>query len=153
MGYYVHISLAFSCNSYDDLAPIASKSLLEVDTPHFERHAKWFLEHLSEQSGTLPGPKGGICTWGMTGNGVSGQNFVEDLIPFWELLFKEEILLDFEHIVVFCEPEDSHVTVFEIYQYPEGCPESSQKGEMMIQTKQNLRIYRHEDVPFRWNQM
>jgi hypothetical protein len=143
MGWYVHVHVSFACDENEPVAEVAKK--------HAERHAtdggsdaecaaRWFLDGLSERTGANMGPKGGLSLWGMTGNHTSVSEFCERLRPFWlELLQTPKCgPLDFEHIVVFEEQEQSGQAIaYEIY--------------LDEPARSNLMIRRHE-LPFCWNQ-
>lgn len=113
MGYYVHINVCFACDENESIAELAKE---EMTNNSLCIEAKWFLEDLSERTGRNPGPKGGLCTWGMVGNYTDGELFVTCLIPFWKKVFNSDCgLCDFEHILVFVEREQTErALAFEI---------------------------------------
>lgn len=110
MGWYVHIHVAFSCDENEPVAKIAAKHrpLIE-DINDGARAARWFLDDLSGRTGRNPGPKGGLCLWGITGNYTKGDDFVEALRPFFKDLFEngDGNPFQFERIMVFTEQEQS----------------------------------------------
>ncbi len=136
MGYYVHLSVIFSCNENEPVAKIAKRHLEEVEDC-FE--AQMFLKELSVRTGWNPGPKGGLSLWGITGNYTSPDHFVEKLHPFWLDLFRSEGgPLDFEHIIVFCEPEQREYASCHEISYDEDTDKLEIKGHVL---------------PFAWMQM
>lgn len=106
MGHNVHIHVCFACDENEGVAKLAGKHLEGVSDC---LEAKWFLEDLSGRTGRNPGPKGGLSVWGMVGNYTDGDEFVEVLKPFWRELLDGVLNgpLDFEHIMVFVEHEQS----------------------------------------------
>lgn len=119
MGLYVHLHLCFSCNNNDAIAALAKKHLDERGYNGFEpgeRDARIFLKDASRRSGNNPGPKGGLFLWGITGNYSEADKFIEQLMPFWEEMFENEIeIFSFENIVVFEEVEQrGYATAYEI---------------------------------------
>jgi hypothetical protein len=117
MAWYVHIHVCFACDYNDGVAALAKEHLAGTD--YQCREAKWFLESLSQRTGTNAGTKGGLSLWGICGNYTNGEEFVEELKPFWEDLLKSDTEggpLYFEHILVFVEPEQSEQTIaYEIF--------------------------------------
>lgn len=143
MGYYVHVHVSFACDDNEPVAALAKRHAENYKTEgagDAERAARWFLDDLSERTGTNMGPKGGVSLWGIIGNYTSVDEFCELLRPFWiELLTTPQCgPLDFEHIIVFEEREQSEQAVaYEIY---------------LERESQALTIKRHA-LPFCWNQM
>lgn len=106
MGFYVHLSVIMACDNNEELAEVAKKY---IDTTGCHE-AEWFLQDLSARTGKNPGPKGGLSFWGIVGNYSCADFFVRSLHPFWLELFKTEAgPFDFEHIIVFYEPEQSEM--------------------------------------------
>lgn len=132
MGWYVHLHLCFSCNDNEPLAALARKhEVVGYDCPV----ANWLLRDLGQRSGTNPGPKGGLCLWGMIINGNWVEDFVTELRPFWTELLQTE--LDHEHILVFYEEEQSEAAnAYEIYL-----------------DENRLIVKHHTRLPFTWMQM
>lgn len=136
MGYYVHISVVMSC---DENEPVAEVAKNYINTIKDCNEAKWYLQELSERKGFNPGPKGGLSLWGITGNYTCSDKFVECLTPFWKELFENEIgIFDFEHIIVFSEPEQRKYA---------SCHEISWNKE-----KKEVEVKFH-NLPFAWMQM
>lgn len=145
MGYYVHLHVSFACDTNDQVAEMAKKHLNESGALFTSIEAKWFLEELSERSGSNPGPKGGLSLWGIIGNHTDLDAFIGDVSPFFrEVLFSdlEGGPNDFEHVLVFYEPEGSEaMTVAEIY-----------LDEENDEAVDRLVVKRHERMPFKANQ-
>ena len=138
MGYYVHLNVVFSCDENNGVAALAIKHLPSQSTMN---ETRWFLEDLAVRSGINRGPKGGLSLWGIVGNYSNGDEFCEALRPFWIDLLRGVPggPLGFEHVLVFCEPEQSErATAFEIIYHEES---------------DTVEILKHEDLPFRWGQM
>ena len=151
MGYYVHLSVVFSCDQNDGVAALAKKHLTVLPPADHEDHcdeAQWFLEDLAGRTGENRGPKGGLSTWGMVGNYTHAEEFVKVLAPFWlELLQADGESggpLCHEHILVFYEPEQSEAAnAIEIVLESE---------DEMERGKGRLVIYHHQGLPFCWGQ-
>lgn len=139
MGHYVHLNVCFACDTNDAVAELAKKHMPPEDG---NREARWFLQSLAERTGTNPGPKGGLSTWGIVGNHTDEDEFVETLRPFWKALLSEVDggPCSFEHILVFVEHEQTErATAIEIFLGDDDNPET-------------LTIKKHE-CPFAWMQM
>lgn len=137
MGWYVHISVIFACDENKGVADLAKKHLENLGEECHEAH--WFLNNLSKRTGTNDGPKGGLSLWGTVGNHTNAEKFVEALRPFWTELLSSKTdggPFDFEHILVFYEPEQS---------------ESANAYE--ISFNKELIIKHHPNLPFCWGQM
>src|SRR6266536_2530545 len=82
MGTYVHLHVCFQCT---DNAPVAAlaRSYLEMSGASFGYEGEIFLKDLTERSGRNWGPKGGLCLWGIIGNGTRPKEFVYPLAKFW----------------------------------------------------------------------
>jgi len=134
MGYYVHINVCFACDNNEGVAEIAARHAPSIK----HREAKFFLDTLSSRTGTNPGGKGGLSTWGIVGNYVRGADFVQALLPFWnDLIGCEDGPNDFEHVLVFEEAEQSaNAKAFEI-----------EKDEFSGE----IKVTEHA-CTFRWNQ-
>jgi len=152
MGYYTHIHVCFESTFSEPVAAIARRHLPEVGESRIIE-AKWFLESLAERTGTNPGPKGGLCLWGMVANGVPPEDFVAVLGPFWEDILQEpddDELSDISphnHIVVFYEGEDSlRCECWEIFR-------DFEKHPMNDPNLPPLTVKHHERLPFIFNQM
>jgi hypothetical protein len=171
MGFYVFMLVAFRCDSNDGVAALARKHLgilgvpvvagagKEWDWPRREDlpehlhldhwEAICFLTDLAGRSGGNKGPKGGTSSWGTVGNGTDPQAFVDVLRPFWMDLLgggpDGEIAggpLDFEHVIVFGEREQSaRAHAWEISRRED--PSGGVLGELLIEEK---------TLPFCWNQ-
>ena len=147
MGYYVHLSVIFSCDENEGVAELAKRhmALLPEDGPS---EAKWFLEDLSKRQGQNIGPKGGLSLWGLVGNYTQAEEFVEVLRPFWNDLLNEVDggPLGFEHVLVFYEPEQSEAaSAIEIFRERSDDSSRYEKGDLLIR--------HHRDLPFCWGQM
>ena len=149
MGYYVHLSVIFSCNNNDAVAELARAHLSRLSTKDSDEsvhEASWFLGALSQRAGDNPGPKGGLSCWGTVGNYTHVGKFVEVLRPFWTDLLHEVPggPLDFEHVMVFYEEEQTeHAYAYEIFQ--ERLEGDRQFGDLIVR--------HHPDLPFAWMQM
>jgi hypothetical protein len=141
MGFYVHIHVSFACDHNEPVAALAKKHLAVIaDEDDARRAARWFLSDLSERTGENRGPKGGVSLWGMIGNYTPVDQFCEVLRPFWRELLETPDCgpLDFEHIVVFQEREQSErAQAFEIFL------DDGRSGDLVI---------REHDLPFCWGQ-
>jgi len=137
MGYYVHLSVVFACDHNECVATIAKRHLNEIKEPC---EAVWFLKALSERTGKNPGPKGGVSTWGIIGNYTSASNFAESLRQFWiDLLTQPDSHggpLDFEHIMIFYEEE-----------------QSEQAKAIEVFYENGGLVLKHHNLPFAWMQM
>lgn len=156
MGFYVHLSVVFSCDRNEGVGALAAKHLaaLPSEDQNFKdgveledlREARWFLEDLSKRTGGNPGPKGGLSLWGITGNYTTGTGFVNTLRPFWDELLRTRVdggPFPHEHVIVFCEPEQSdRAQAFEIGLEQIG--DGQKQGPLFIR--------HHEDLPFAWMQ-
>ncbi len=135
MGHDVHLSLIMNCNDSKAISELANK---HIDKVRDCTEAIWFLEYISEGKGVTNGPKGSLFTWGIVGNYTYAGHFVEILMPFWKELFNTEIgPLNFEHIIVFYEPEQS---------------EQASCYEISYCTKSNKVIIQDHRLPFAWMQ-
>lgn len=137
MGYYVHIHVAFACDTNEGVAALAKKHLLTIGDDCNE--ARWFLEALSGRTGNNPGPKGGLSLWGIIGNYSDGEKFVEVLKSFWTELLTGEIdggPCSHENIVVMVEREQT--------EWAEAIQIGCEDGK--------LEIKRCERLPFAWMQ-
>ena len=155
MGFYVHLSVIFSCDSNDGVAALAARHLArlgrwteeELGKPELPglTEARWFLQDLSTRTGENRGPKGGLSLWGMVGNHTKPDAFVELLRPFWlELYTVKDGPHGHEHILVFYEFEQSeHANAIEIWR-PEAPDDLTPTGELVVR--------KHECLPFAWVQ-
>jgi hypothetical protein len=145
MALDVHLSVIFACDQNAGVAQLAAKHLPSIErNVDGKAEAFWFLEALSKRAGENPGRKGGLTTWGIVGNYTDGEIFVDCLRPFWMelLLGVEGGPLPFEHILVFCEREQTgQTTAFEI--------SLSETPQIFART---LIITEHE-CPFSFGQM
>ena len=123
MGYYVHLHVAFACDENEPVARLAKKYLAQLAPKKNSDSlgaARRFLRALSRRTSANPGEKGGISIWGEIGNYTRGDQFCQILRPFWNDLLTTHPQtggpLDFEHILVFCEPENhERTTAYEIF--------------------------------------
>jgi hypothetical protein len=139
MGHYVHLNVCFACDTNDAVAKLAKKHMPPEDG---NREARWFLMELAARTGTNPGPKGGLATWGIVGNHTNEDEFVETLLPFWKALLAgvDGGPNSFEHILVFVEHEGTErPTAIEIYLEDD-------------ENQESLTIKKHL-CPFTWKQM
>ena len=140
MAWNVHLHICFPCDSNDPVARIAKKGLEQLSDN--KRYERFFLEDLSKRTGDNWGSKGGLSLWGIICNGLYAKDFVENLKFFWhELLAGEEdgLPLDFEHIIVFYEEEQSNAAnAYEIQL------DSDDSAELIIK--------HHKNLPFSWAQ-
>jgi hypothetical protein len=125
------------CDDNDVLAMVAARHIGKF-VDHECREAQLFLADLSQRTGKNPGPKGGLCLWGMVGNYTLPGKFCEALRDFWCDVYESGVLLDFEHILVFSEPEKSGAANAHEISYNENTRE--------------LTIKFHERLPFSWMQ-
>lgn len=155
MSYYVHLHVAFNANGNDGIAALAKQHLAEMEKQakddtdcSINDDAISFLQDMSKRTGPNPGPKGGLCLWGIVGNYVRPEDFVEVLKPFWLDLLCEDIKdgpLNHHHIIVFYEHQWS---------------EQAKALEIYVEAKYNesgyiedtICIKKHEDLPFTWMQ-
>ena len=146
MGFYVHLHVAFACNSNDGVAALAKKHLAEVPAPvdgyreGGEKEAVWYLEELSKRTGNNPGPKGGISLWGVIGNYTEPEKFVSTLLPFFKELLSGSIEggpCSFEHIIVFHEREQT---------------EQASAIEVFLDEDKKEIITKNHDLPFAFMQ-
>lgn len=139
MAWDVHIHVCFPCSENEGVAALAKKHLDPLtDESDGHQAAIWFLKDLSGRTGHNPGPKGGLSLWGMVGNYTNVSTFCDVLRPFWMELLSgvEGGPLDFEHILVFEEQEQSGAaTAHEIF---------LEDGALVIR--------KHERLPFSWAQ-
>jgi hypothetical protein len=152
MGFDVHLSVTFPCDVNDGVAELAKKHLAEMpktmtsswgEPVSIPRECVWFLEELSKRTGPNMGHKGGLSMWGIVGNYTVPEDFVEVLRPFWRelLLGVDDGPLDFEHVIVFFEREQSdQAECFEIW-LPDGAKHSGVGVEI-----------KHHRLPFKWDQ-
>lgn len=144
MAWDVHIHVCFPCDRNEAVAELAKKHLPSIasedDGP---REARWFLESLSTRAGNNPGPKGGLSLWGMVGNHTRAEAFCECLKPFWTDLLSEVDggPLDFEHVIVFEEQEQSEAA--NAYEIMWDDPHEDDR---------KLVIKKHDRLPFGWQQ-
>ena len=147
MGYYVHISVTFSADK-EPVINLAKEMLekLTIDDSDGHREAKAMLKAFSEGNGYNCGWKGSIWSWGIVGNYTDGEKFVKCLKPFWnELIINEKGAFEFDHVIVFREPEQrGYAECWEIYQ-EENPNEVGYTGKLILK--------HHELLPFSWNQM
>lgn len=138
MAWDVHLHVCFPCSDNDPVAKLATQFLPSVTE---DRDAENFLLDLTSRSGYNKGYKGGLSLWGYVGNHSVGDRFVDVLRPFWLALFQfregeQEIICDFERILVFAEDEQS---------------EQAKAYEISIEDNGALKITKH-DCPFSWGQ-
>ena len=144
MAHDVHLSVVFSCSRNDGVAEMARKFLPTINADE-RQEAAWFLEDLSKRSGHNRGPKGGLSTWGIVGNYVRADEFVDALKPFFTELLTASLdggPLDFEHVLVFFEHEQSEqAQAYELYL--EESPDPHRPGGLVV---------KHHMLPFTWMQ-
>lgn len=151
MGYYVRICIVFACENYGPLSELAKKHLPDLEAKVADeesdscREALWFLKDMAGRKGELPGPKGGLCTWGMVGNYTQPLQFVEDLKPFFVDMLSSEssgLITHHQRIIVLYENEQSEQAhCYEIYRNDGGY---GPRCELEV---------KHHDLPFCWMQM
>jgi hypothetical protein len=110
MGWYVHLHVAFNCNTNDDVASVAEKYARQLEGTSAPREALWFLKDLAVRAGDNPGPKGGLSLWGVVGNHTNAHAFVHCLSDFWLELLSGSVdggPCDHHHVIVFYEEEQS----------------------------------------------
>ena len=167
MGWYVHLHVSFACDDNDSVAVLAKKHLALIEAQEtsdigggeidgvWTRRAKQFLTALGERSGPNPGPKGGLSLWGMVINGNSVPDFVEVLRPFWRALLAsgdDTGPMDFEHILVFYEEEQSDAAhAYEIFLDPDDKWSFDERFDPWSPDRE-LMIKHHGPLPFKWNQ-
>jgi hypothetical protein len=114
MGYHVNLTVTFQWDEYETLHPLAMACLPDVRNKGV-RQAEWFLSEVLARKGTLPGPKGGICTWGMVCNGLDAEGFLAALGPFWLGIIGSHNK-EYARILVMAQGEaDMTTSVFEIF--------------------------------------
>lgn len=114
MAWDVHLHVCFACDENDAVAALAAEHLAR-DTA-MARECPWaamFLTAVSERRGENLGPKGGLLLWGIVGNYVNVEEFVERLRPFFLDVLRgvDGGPLDHEHVIVFSEQEQSEQTI------------------------------------------
>ncbi len=144
MSFFVNLLVSFRCDENEGVAELA-KNHLPVIREKGEKEAIYFLEELSQRTGSNFGLKGGMSLWGMVENHTDPDAFVACLNPFWDDLLRSRIEggpLWFQHIVVFYELEDSDsANVLEIYL----------DGDFREQmANRHLTVKKHEQLPFHW---
>jgi len=152
MGFYVHLSVTFNANSEDigKLKPIVAKYRkyikkewddVSTDGKHeceWSSEAYWFLDALLDKKNYNCGPKGELFTWGIVGNCTSAENFVDSLEGLFEQMLKGEVsIMDFEHILVFWESEQS---------------EQANAYELFLDDDTKKIVKKEHELPFCWNQ-
>jgi len=156
MAYYVHISITFNADSDDipqlkDLIDeyIADKylghllhssdriSLRTFDLAVRHTVSGSFLRELTKKKNYNAGAKGELFTWGIVGNFIDVDDFVDKLAPlFKKMLEKEVCVSSYNHILVFEEKEESdHARAIEIF----------------LDDERSLKVVEHV-CPFRWGQ-
>jgi hypothetical protein len=146
MAWDVHIQVAMPGDNQKVLAQLANEFLPTINDPD----AKHFLQTLIDRDCSFHGGKGSLTLWGKVGNRVNAQTFVEELRPFWQGVYQakdadgdEAVLLDFERIVVFYEPEQQgYAQCFEIF---------LEDDLSHFRTNWDIQIRQH-DLPFSWGQ-
>ena len=122
MGFYVSLTVTFPCHHNDGVAALARKHKETIDYPV---EAEQFLEHVAGRSGKNPGSKGGIVSWGATGNYTNVDDFIEALRPFWTDLLCgiDGGPSEYDRILVLSQSEsDDCATANEIYRREEIDP-------------------------------
>jgi hypothetical protein len=152
MSYNVLLSVVIPCDENDGVAALAKKHLdvLGQREADGEREAIWFLQDLAQRTGRNTGPCGGVSLWGMTSNYTLVDVFVNLLGPFWFDLLTTECggPLDFEHVLVFYENEQSeYANAYEIGFFGPDEPTPRSRDWRA------LEIRHHEKLPFAWMQM
>ena len=148
MGWDVHLHVCFPCDKNDGVAEIAKRhieTLRKIEPKsedYFTRNvgfALHFLEDLAARSGPNPGGKGGLSLWGIVGNHVDAEAFVETLVPFW-----------FDILLPTCEdgPYLEHVVVF----FEEEQSQRAQCFEISLDDDTGVLKRRLHSLPFCWNQ-
>lgn len=126
MGHYVHLHVAFHCTDNAPLAMLA-KNCRKLINNEDCLEAIWFLNDLSERTGKNLGPKGGLCLWGIVGNGTYEMEFARLLEPFWKGVLEggdDGIACDHEHILIFYEHEQKEACgAIEIFWDDEQSPD------------------------------
>ena len=114
MGYHVNLTVMFEWDDYESLRPLVLACLPDVRSKGVKA-AEWLLTELLDRRGSLPGPKGGMCTWGMVCNGLDSERFLEVLAPFWFGILGTRNN-EFARVLVMAQGEaDVQTTVFEIF--------------------------------------
>lgn len=150
MSHDVHLHVCFPADRNDKVAALAAEVLATLpagaDPDNLCREANWFLADLAKRTGPNPGPKGGLSLWGVVGNYTDEDRFVETLRPFWEKLIDSargngDGPMNFERVVVFFEHQGVEAAgAIEIYW-----------GNDRRRT--DLRVRRHDRLPFTWMTM
>lgn len=114
MAWDVHLHVCFACDENDAVAGLAATHLSRDIA--MARECPWaadFLIAVADRRGGNPGQKGGLLLWGIVGNYVIVDEFVERLRPFFLDLLRgvPSGPLDHEHILVFSEQEQSEQTI------------------------------------------
>ena len=123
------------CANHNELVEVAKKYSEKIADC---TEAQSFLNYISEGKGYACGHKGALLTWGIVGNYTDADDFIKKLEPFFlEIYDKECGPLDFEHILVFCEAEQS---------------ESATAYELIYDEKEKKLEVKVHHCPFAWMQ-
>lgn len=146
IGLYTLLQVSFRAARNEPVAALAREHLARLSggpggqVVRAIKEVQWFLQDLAMRTGPNPGPKGGLCLWGIIGNSTMAEWFVDELRPFWfDLLASDDDNTDSDdHILVFCQKDINGPppSVFQI-----GLTEAGDA----------LEISRFDDLPFSWN--
>ena len=117
MGHYVFTVITCPISAYNrelEIGPVAGKHLsrltekgedgLEVREEAISLH---FLSAISQGRCINSSSKGEGLAYAATGNGTNLDGLVNDLIPIFEELWELELLLDFEHVIIMTNAEQT----------------------------------------------
>lgn len=136
MGHYVHFSVCYS-SDLDKKAELEKLVNRFQAPPDIPIEADMLLQAILDPKNYNCGRKGELFTWGIVGNYTSAESIVQLLAPFFEEQLRRELgPLDFDHIIIFEEHEQTEqAQCWEIYL------EGNENGKLVI---------KHHMLPFCW---
>lgn len=148
MAYYVHLSITYNSDSDDisKISDLAEKHIADltlkqyIDEDGFDpQYVFHYLKAVKKKKNYNAGGKGELFTWGIVGNHIRVEDFVNTLKHFFKEMLQREIgISNYNRIVVFQEQENApNATAYEIYL-------DEDDGEQ-------LHIEEHK-LPFKWGQ-
>jgi hypothetical protein len=147
MGHYVFTSISFPCAGDVDTARIAKKHIERLEgMPDVDRVSRDFLNETARGRTVSFGAKSGGCAYAVTGNYTDLDQLVRDLLPFFDDLWQEDLIIDSHHALLMVNHEDQgQIELAEIV----SRSHASECAKHPEHTGQRVRWWK---TPFSWHQ-
>lgn len=156
MSYAVAVLVAFQPPSLSDMQDIAEPLLRELEqqveaeygkphersNPYGIRDALHFLVDLIDHPSVHTGTQGEMFTWGIVGNHVNAQLFIDSLNPFWSAVLPK--MGWGSSINVFFQYESLNTS--EVYRISW----LDERDARMLRCEPGLQTVRHDGLPCGW---